>query len=149
MATHAMQSTACTSPTAETCIDWAYTAKNTSSYLRSDVSEPQPGEHDQAVHRPTSHPGPESATGTHPHPHRGRRLPYALSGTSHANCGPLYDDFGRSAAGDDPLDTDTAKAGAWQRQPGCDHAPAGDHGVRSDTLSRVRGRAPPALRRRW
>jgi carboxypeptidase T len=42
--------------------------------------------------------------------------PYSLAGSSHANCGPLYDDFETFGGWKtNPLGTDTAKAGAWQR----------------------------------
>ena len=42
--------------------------------------------------------------------------PYAIIGKARTNCGPLYDTF-ETAAGwvTDPLHTDTATAGAWQR----------------------------------
>jgi hypothetical protein len=42
--------------------------------------------------------------------------PYELAGTAAANCGALYDDFETTGGWKtDPLGTDTAKAGAWQR----------------------------------
>jgi len=42
--------------------------------------------------------------------------PYSASGTAKANCGPLYDSF-QTYGGwvTNPLHTDTATAGAWQR----------------------------------
>src|SRR6478609_7706703 len=42
--------------------------------------------------------------------------PYALTGGARANCGALYDDFETSGGWKtNPLGTDTATAGAWQR----------------------------------
>src|SRR6476660_1016012 len=42
--------------------------------------------------------------------------PYSLAGSSHANCGPLYDDFETFGGWKtNPLGIDTARAGAWQR----------------------------------
>ena len=42
--------------------------------------------------------------------------PYALIGKATANCGPLYDDFETNGGWTtNPLGTDTATAGAWQR----------------------------------
>jgi hypothetical protein len=41
---------------------------------------------------------------------------YSVTGTSHANCGPLYDDFETYGGWNtNPLGTDTATSGAWQR----------------------------------
>jgi carboxypeptidase T len=41
---------------------------------------------------------------------------YSIIGKSKANCGPLFDDFETSQGWDvDPLHTDTATAGTWQR----------------------------------